>query len=272
MKDSPAVLNRGRRCYHEGWAFYGDAYHVPYVTLPSGKRVDCLVAADVSYQPHRLAHAVATPAVNSVPRIHYAPGGPRRSTVLATSGGDAPVRDKGASRAAVLGPAPCSAYPEAQAEGTADGASDEELSYDARRDPMADLTGCKHSPTHVPKNTHSQACRVANVANKHDRTRKRPISPIPTKFGDQVTADHIVASRDDRQWYDGSNHAIVVYDLGTYVRDCIPKCDKDAVDAILALQHFVGPRQAAQSCHCDGANEPFNGAIDICLCHCTSIS
>ena len=32
MKDSPAVLNIGRRCYLEGWAFYWVAYHVPYVT------------------------------------------------------------------------------------------------------------------------------------------------------------------------------------------------------------------------------------------------
>ena len=75
----------------------------------------------------------------------------------------------------------------------------------------------------------------------------------------------MVASRPYSQGYDGSRYAVVVYDLGASYRDCFPTGDRDAIDAILALQHFIGPRASVQSFHCDGAKEFFKAAVDLGL-------
>ena len=78
---------------------------------------------------------------------------------------------------------------------------------------------------------------------------------MPTTFGEQVTADHLIANRVDNQGHYGSKYAVVVYDLATRYRDCFPIGDKDAIDARLALQQFIGPKAIVQSFHCDGAKE-----------------
>ena len=57
--------------------------------------------------------------------------------------------------------------------------------------------------------------------------------------------------------------------LTTY-RDCFPTGDKDAIDARLALQQFVGPRAVVESFHCDGAKELYKAAVDRGMCPSTS--
>ena len=80
------------------------------------------------------------------------------------------------------------------------------------------------------------------MVKKHARTKKRAPDQLPTTFGEQVAADHVVSNRIDSQWHDGSKYAVVIYDIATRYRDCFPTGDKDAIDARLALQHFIGPK------------------------------
>ena len=128
----------------------------------------------------------------------------------------------------------------------------------------------EHLMTHLPKNAHCSACQRANMVKKHARTKKRTPDHMPTTFGDQVTAYHLIANRADNQGHDGSKYAVVVYDLATRYRDCFPTGDKDAIDARLALQQRSGPKATVQSFHCDGAKELYKAAVELVLCPSTS--
>ena len=68
-------------------------------------------------------------------------------------------------------------------------------------------------------------------------------------------ADHLIASRSDSHGYNGSNYAVVIYDLATSVRDCFHIGDQGAVGTRRDLLLFIGPRVRVQSLHCDGATE-----------------
>ena len=108
------------------------------------------------------------------------------------------------------------------------------------------------------------------MVKKHARTRKRDPDQLPTTFGEQVTADHLVSVRVDSQGHDGSKYAVVIYDIATRYRDCFPTGDKDAVDARLAWQQFIGPKATVQPFHCDGAKELYKAAVELGLCPSTS--
>ena len=51
------------------------------------------------------------------------------------------------------------------------------------------------------------------MTRKHARTRKlADMTLIPTTFGEQVTADHLVTNRAETQRVDGSAYAVVIFD------------------------------------------------------------
>ena len=108
------------------------------------------------------------------------------------------------------------------------------------------------------------------MAKKHARTKKRTPDQLPTNFGEQVTADHLVFNRADSQGHDGTTNAVVIYDIATRYRDCFPTGDNDAIDARLALQQFIGPKANVHSFHCDGAKELYKAAVDLGMCLSTS--
>ena len=79
---------------------------------------------------------------------------------------------------------------------------------------------------------HEQPIQLRHGCNPyHAQTRRRDSDSLTKAFGEQVTADHIIASRNDSQGYDGSNYAVVIYDISTYFRDRPPTSDKDVIDA-----------------------------------------
>jgi hypothetical protein len=133
-----------------------------------------------------------------------------------------------------------------------------------------DHNSLEHLLTHLPKHPHCSACQRAKLVKKHARRRRVNPDDMPTRFGEQVTADHLISSRENSVGYDGSKYAIVIYDIATSYRDCFPTGDKDAIDARLALQQFVGPRSTVESFHCDGAKELYNAVVDLGMCPSTS--
>ena len=129
----------------------------------------------------------------------------------------------------------------------------------------------EHLLTHLPKNPFCEACIRGKMTRKHAPTR-RPVdmTAIPTKFGEQVTAYHLISNREYCQGVEGSAYAVVVVDIGTRYLDCYPTADKGATEARLSLQDFIGPRQTVSSCQCDGAKELYKAAVDLGLCPSTS--
>ena len=88
----------------------------------------------------------------------------------------------------------------------------------------------------------------------------------PTKYGDQVTADHLISNREDCQGVEGSAYAVVIFGIGTRYLECYPPADKGATEARLSLQDFIGPWQTVSSFPCDGAKELYRAAVDLGLC------
>ena len=81
------------------------------------------------------------------------------------------------------------------------------------------------------------------MTRKYARTRKpADLTLIPTKCGEQVTADHLVPNPAESQGVEGSAYAVV-----------------------LSLQDFIGPRQTVSSFQCDGATELNKAAVEFGL-------
>ena len=60
----------------------------------------------------------------------------------------------------------------------------------------AEAVSVTHLMTHTPKNPYCAACRRAKVQRKPCRRKKWFKGLKPTKFGEQVTADHVIANSD----------------------------------------------------------------------------
>ena len=61
----------------------------------------------------------------------------------------------------------------------------------------------------------------------------------PSHFGEQATADHIVAEAESSRSASGDRDALLVYDRATRHRACYPLQDKTADSAVLAMRHFL---------------------------------
>ena len=81
----------------------------------------------------------------------------------------------------------------------------------------------EHLLTHLPKNPFCKACIRGKTTRKHARTRQlADMTLIPTLFGEQVTADHLVSNRADSQGVEGSAYAVFIFDIAARYLDCYP--------------------------------------------------
>jgi hypothetical protein len=98
--------------------------------------------------------------------------------------------------------------------------------------------------THHPKNMYCKTCCIAKVQRTPHR-RKQFVKfwkgkPKPLAFGDQITADHIVAYSDRAQGVKGDCAVVVIGDRATGWFDGFPIAGKTIVDTSNALRHFGG--------------------------------
>ena len=65
----------------------------------------------------------------------------------------------------------------------------------------------------------------------------------------------------DSQVYESSKYTVVICDIPMAVRVCFPTGDKEAIEARVALQQFIGPTVSVQLFHCDGAKELYKACV-----------
>ena len=65
--------------------------------------------------------------------------------------------------------------------------------------------------------------------------------PIPKKFCDLITADHIVNLDQEEVSLDGDLNACIPGDKATYFMGCEPNPKKNCAGSVAALQRFLGP-------------------------------
>ena len=115
----------------------------------------------------------------------------------------------------------------------------------------------EHQMTHFPKLPHCPHCQRAKMQQAPGRRRNcdTKMSPVPKKFGDQITADHIVASSEYNMGMTGDQVAVVIKDRATDYIAGIPLKSKSAEDARAALDDFQGPSSPVRVCYTDNSPE-----------------
>ena len=133
---------------------------------------------------------------------------------------------------------------------------------DTRRNLKLEALSLEHLLTHFPKNKYCSACQRA-------RLRRRPIGVVrqdkgeaAVEFGDVITCDHIIASKDEAEGLLTDKTAMTIYDMGTHFTGCYPLKTKGADDAYRALQHFRGPRGTFHYVYSDNSGEIWK-AVDM---------
>ncbi len=107
----------------------------------------------------------------------------------------------------------------------------------------AEAASLRHLMTHHPKNKYCPTCCIAKCQRAPHRRKHHKYwkgRPRPTAFGDEITADHIVAYSVRSQGITGHQAAVVFGDRATGWFDGFPIAGKTAPDTSDALRRFMG--------------------------------
>ena len=93
---------------------------------------------------------------------------------------------------------------------------------------------------------------------------------VPIKFGDQLTADTLIAHNRLSEAVDSAKYGQVMHDVATKHNSFYPQATKTEEDAVLSLQHYAG-KTDIKLFYSDNAPELMRAAKLLCLPHDTSI-
>ena len=125
----------------------------------------------------------------------------------------------------------------------------------------------KHSVyTHFPKDRNCEICQRTKITC---RRRNGGAVPCTEKFGDLITADHMVLSE---KCESRNNHrfAIVVQDLATHWIQSYPCKTKTSQETQRSLQKFLEPDGKPEVIYTDNSLEFGKACEDLSWNHCTS--
>ena len=94
--------------------------------------------------------------------------------------------------------------------------------------------------------------------------------PPPTRFGEKLSADHLVSHAERSQSLRGDKHAVICYDRYTTWKGCYPVPTKSGDDSFESLQHFVGPRTKVGEIYTDNSPELANAIKHLGWTHGTN--
>ena len=265
LKSTPAVLSLGRRCRADGYDFRWRSWsECPVFKTPQGHKIPIEVINDVPFARERPDDPASDPAVPTIPKA---------TVNEAVAEGDVPPP-----------PVPCPEWLKGPGGGSTGSGGDGDVTPQAvdldedqskaaetRRNLQAEAKSLAHQLTHLPKNPWCPACQAAKMNKRHARRKKKFCeefsAQLPRKFGDSVTADHLIARREDSQGFDGAEVAMVIMDLAKpHWVECHPQPTNSELESTMALQHFagtrgMGPKQSLiKHFYSDGAKELTNAA------------
>ena len=110
----------------------------------------------------------------------------------------------------------------------------------------------------------------AKMSAKSAPMRKHDPEQAPTKFGEQVTADHIIAQDVVDERVLGDRTALIMLDRATKWLDACPLLTKSALDTANALKDFLGPKDKIESFYSNNSPELKKVAHDNGWEHTTS--
>jgi hypothetical protein len=119
-------------------------------------------------------------------------------------------------------------------------ATEEEVLDTSRRDLKAEAVSTAHLMDHAGKNPWCEACQLAKPQRKPAKKKTGEPEHPPRCFGDQITADHVVANAEKSQGLTGDKDALVIKDRFTKYVEGYPLPTKNADDAYGAFRDFFG--------------------------------
>ncbi len=117
--------------------------------------------------------------------------------------------------------------------------------------------------SHFPKNKYCAACQRARLRRRPIGTARQDKGDKAVEFGDVITCDHIIASKDEAEGLISDTTALTIYDLGTHFTGCYPLKTKTSDDARRALQHFRGPRAYFRYVYSDNSGEIWKAVDEL---------
>jgi hypothetical protein len=216
-----------------GYRFVWEPFSkVPTLVTPGGWTINL---ESIGYIPYLRCSSPTAPAVLS------ARGGPTCTNSTSVGEGHAHTIVKSAAgiESFVNPPAGDS---EGHAHAPVDGdivseeATEEEELDTSRRNLKAEAVSTAHLMDHAGKNPWCEACQVAKPQRKPAKKKTGEPEHPPRCFGDQITADHVVANAEKSQGLTGDKDALVIKDRFTKYVEGYPLPTKSADDAYGAFR------------------------------------
>ena len=117
----------------------------------------------------------------------------------------------------------------------------------------------QHMLTHFPKDPNCPICANCKITKKPCRRNSDPKADQPTKFGESITADHMISGRDEAS-YKGDTVTCVILDRGTGWLMAYPAKHKSAAETKKAFMQFLG-QATPDRVYTDGSQE-FKSALE----------
>ena len=288
LGETPSVLSVGMRCLKDGYDFVWRAYSRPYFRLPDGRRIKLEVKDNVPFICPPVMRA--TPAVSqNIPRVTTLPSAPIEveDEVLVideepeTLGEQVMAEDEAGDllddgdelgnddflldvpshppEGEVQEELPDMSHEEAPKVVATDFVSKPVVKDAPRERGEAALrdeaTSLQHLMCHTPKNPFCETCNRAKMYKYPSRQRGGSTQVEAKKFGDHLTADHLITSDDREVGIDHSRVALVIRDVATDFRYVYPAARKTSHQCVMAFKHFIQTGESVNIFYSDNAPE-----------------
>ena len=174
----------------EGYSFVWYAGKAPYLIDQAGQRHELVVKDYVPYLKDGPDDYAARATAGTPARLVIHAETNMLPSLPLVEGGSSSSRDPASVDASASQPR---AEELAQHGDTED---EDELPLDSP-DLAEQAVSLRHLLTHEPKNPHCPTCQRAKMTAKPARRTRRHSGPPPVKFGDLITADHMVMGPQD---------------------------------------------------------------------------
>ena len=118
-----------------------------------------------------------------------------------------------------------------------------------------EATSLQHLMCHTPKNPFCETCNRAKMYKYPSRQKGGSTQVEAKKFGDHLTADHLITSDGREIGIDQSRVALVVRDVATDFRYVYPAARKTSHQCVMAFKHFVRTGETVNIFYSDRAPE-----------------
>ena len=226
LDECPAILSLGQRIA-DGYSFEWSPGSTPTLTAPNGRKISLKVD---NYVPVITSEVLRILAASSNETTDH-----HDAEQVEESPANASDQD----------------HDETDHSQLPKGAADTDESY---------TPDAMHMLTHFPKDPKCPVCSNCKITKKPCKRNQDPDADKPEKFGEAITADHMIAGRDESS-YKGDTVTCVILDRGTGWLQAFPAKAKSAAETKKAFMRFTN--ETPKRVYTDGSHEFKAAMLDL---------